>query len=73
MGVSVDLIHEPPDGNRKSVYIGYNLTTVIFFFPWHTTFQYTYVIYKILHYEQGEFIIPDSANHNQERTVVKYY
>lgn len=25
MSVSVDLIHEPPDGNRKSVYRGYNL------------------------------------------------
>lgn len=23
--VSVDLIHEPPDGNRKSIYIGCNL------------------------------------------------
>lgn len=25
MSVSVDLIHEPPDGNRKSIYIGCNL------------------------------------------------
>lgn len=25
LDVSVDLIHEPPDGNRKSVYRGYNL------------------------------------------------
>lgn len=27
---------------------------------------YFYVIYKVLGYEQGEFILPDNVNQNQE-------